>query len=396
MINNINKNSYNMNPYIKLPTKPNNEEIPTQSKVEDIDVKDFFLKIKEELKNVELIAIKMIKGEPLTPKEQRLITEKYPDIKQLAQQSKKEIKDLKEEIKNCKTEEERQQVISKAIKNIKVIDKKGLLSEVQVKIKMVAVKEVEKFSQKINLESKKSEIIATKIIKGEKLTSDEQKFITEKYPEVKQLAQQLKEEVKVLKEQIKNCKTEEERQQVISKEITNIKVMDKKGLLPKVQVKIKMAAVKEVEKFSQKINLEDKKVEVIATKIIKGEKLTYKEQKLITDKYPEIKQIAQQSKEEVKVLKEQIKNCKTDEEKQQVISKETNNLEEIFQEGIISPVQLKFKMLAIEAIRKENEKENNKLFNINPYVYLNPGAIVDNLTGILMVIVIIIIILYII
>ena len=290
MINNINKNSYNMNPYIKIPTKPNNEEIPTQSKVEDIDVKDFFLKIKEELKNVELIAIKMIKGEPLTPKEQRLITEKYPDIKQLAQQSKKEIKDLKEEIKNCKTEEERQQVISKAIDNIRVMDKKGLLSKVQVKIKMAVVEEVEKFSQKINLESKKAERIATKMVKGEKLTASEQKFIIEKYPEIKQLAEQ--------------------------------------------------------------------------------------------------------SLKESKYLKEQIKNCKTDEEKQQVTSKAIDNLEEMFKKGIISPIQLKFKMLAIESIK--NEKENNKLFNINPYVYLNPGALVDNLTGILMVIVIIIIILYII
>ena len=392
MINNINKNSYNMNPYIKLPTKPNNEEIPTQSKVEDIDVKDFFIKIKEELKNVELIAIKMIKGEPLTPKEQRLITEKYPDIKQLAQQSKKEIKDLKEEIKNCKTEEERQQVISKAITNIKVMDKKGLLSEVQVKIKMAAVKEVEKFSQKINLENKKSEIIATKIIKGEKLTPNEQKFINEKYPEVKQFAQQSKKEVKVLKEQIKNCKTEEERQQVISKAIENIKVMDKKGLLSKVEVKIKMAVVEEVEKFSQKINLESKKADTIATKMVKGEKLTASEQKFIIEKYPEIKQLAEQSLKESKDLKEQIKNCKTEEEKQQVTSKAIENLEEMFKKGIISPMQLKFKMLAIESIK--NEKENNKLFNINPYVYLNPGALVDNLTGILMVVVIIIIILY--
>ena len=394
MINNINKNSYNMNPYIKLPTKPNNEEIPTQNKVEDIDVKDFFLKIKEELKNVELIAIKMIKGEPLTPKEQRLITEKYPDIKQFAQQSKKEVKDLKEEIKNCKTEEERQQVISKAITNIKVMDKKGLLSEVLVKINMAAIKEVEKFSQKINLENKKSEIIATKIIKGEKLTPNEQKFINEKYPEVKQFAQQSKKEVKVLKEQIKNCKTEEERQQVISKVIENIKVMDKKGLLSKVQVKIKMAVVEEVEKFSQKINLESKKAERIATKMVKGEKLTASEQKFIIEKYPEIKQLAEQSLKESKYLKEQIKNCKTDEEKQQVTSKAIDNLEEMFKKGIISPIQLKFKMLAIESIK--NEKENNKLFNINPYVYLNPGALVDNLTGILMVIVIIIIILYII
>ncbi|MDU1539442.1 MAG: hypothetical protein E6902_07460 [Paeniclostridium sordellii] len=392
MINNINKNSYNMNPYIKLPTKPNNEEIPTQNKVEDIDVKDFFLKIKEELKNVELIAIKMIKGEPLTPKEQRLITEKYPDIKKLAQQSKKEIKDLKEEIKNCKTEEERQQVISKAINNIKAMDKKGLLSEVQVKIKMAAVKEVEKFSQKINLESKKSEIIATKIIKGEKLTPNEQKFITEKYPKVKQFAQQSKKEVKVLKEQIKNCKTEEERQQVISKAIENIKVMDKKGLLSKVEVKIKMAVVEEVEKFSQKINLESKKSDTIATKMVKGEKLTASEQKFIIEKYPEIKQLADQSLKESKDLKEQIKNCKTEEEKQQVTSKAIDNLEEMFKKGIISPMQFKFKMLAIESIK--NEKENNKLFNINPYVYLNPGALVDNLTGILMVVVIIIIILY--
>ena len=394
MINNINKNSYNMNQYIKLPITPKDEEISVQNKVQDIEVKDFFLKIKEELKNAELIAIKIIKGETLTPKEQRLITEKFPDIKQLAQESKKEIKDLKEQIKSCKTKEERQQIISKTITNIKAMDKKGLLSEVQVKIKMAVVREVEKFSQKINLESKKVEIIATKIIKGETLTSNEQKFITEKYPEVKQFTHESKKEIKNLKEEIKNCKTKEERQQVISKAITNIKAMDKKGLLSEVKVKIKMAAVKEVEKFSQKINLENKKAEVIAIKIIKGETLTSKEQKFINENYPEIKQIAEQSIKEGNDLKEQIKNFKTEEEKQQAISKEINNLEDMLQKSIISPMQLKFKMLAIEAIKKENEK--SKVFNINPYIYLNPAALADNLTGILMVIVIIIIILYII
>ena len=63
--------------------------------------------------------------------------------------------------------------------------KKGLLTEVQGKIKLEAIKDVENFAQKVNLEDKKAEVIGVKILKGERITPKEEKFISEKYPKLK-------------------------------------------------------------------------------------------------------------------------------------------------------------------------------------------------------------------
>ncbi|MGL5642188.1 MAG: hypothetical protein ACRDDM_07965 [Paraclostridium sp.] len=288
MINNVNKNTYNTNLYKKPNIKLTNEAKILPNKIQNKEAKNFLIKIKEELKNIELIAIKIIKGEKLTSKEQRLITEKYPDIKQFAEQSKKETQELKERLKNCGTDEERKQIISSAINDIKIMGKKGVLSELQVKIKISSIEEIEKFSKQINIETKKAEIIATKIIKGEKLTPSEQKFITEKYPEIKQEAEQLIKENKDLKLQLKSCKTNEERQQMISKSINDLDIM--------------------------------------------------------------------------------------------------------FEKGTLSSTQFRLKILAIENLKKENE---NKLFSLNPYIYIIQSALSQNLTGILITIAIIIVALYI-
>ena len=172
--------------------------------------------------------------------------------------------------------------------------------------------------------------------------------------------------------------------------------MGKKGLLSELQVRIKISALEEVEKFSQKITKENKKLELIAIKIVKGEKLTPSERIIMEDEYPEIKQLAEQSLKEGKELKEHIKDCKTYEEKQKIIFNAMSDLEEIAQKGILSPLQLKLKMLAIETIKKEATRENNKWFSLNPYTYLNQELISKNLAGVLITIVIIVMILYII
>ena len=52
MINNINKNSYNMNSYIKPSVKNNDKITPKQNALKDIESKDFLLNVKEELKNI--------------------------------------------------------------------------------------------------------------------------------------------------------------------------------------------------------------------------------------------------------------------------------------------------------------------------------------------------------
>ncbi|WP_198160538.1 hypothetical protein, partial [Paraclostridium sordellii] len=125
--------------------------------------------------------------------------------------------------------------------------------------------------------------------------------------------------------------------------------------------------------------------------VIKGEKLTPKEQIIINEKYTDIKDLIEPLSKEYKSLKEELKNCTNKEQKQEVISKVIKNLEEMNQKNLLSPIALNFNMILIDMIKKENEK-NNKLIILNPYVYINPSSIVDNLTGILMVIVIIFII----
>lgn len=391
MINNINKNSYNVNTYTEIPIKTNDESDTKQNGILEINNKDFLLKLKEELENAQLISIKIIIEEPITKNEEKFIDKKYPDIKQFAKETKEEFKLLKQQVKDCKTPEERKEVISKVINSIKTMIKKGLLTEVQGKIKLEAIKDVENFAQKVNLEDEKAEVIGVKILKGERITPKEEKFISEKYPKLKKFINESKKELTQIKEQLKVCKNDDERKQVIKNIIKDIEVSDKKGTLTKPEVKVKLAIIKELEKFSKQVNMEDKKIEAMIVKVIKGEKLTPKEQIIINEKYTDIKDLIEPLSKEYKSLKEELKNCTNKEQKQEVISKVIKNLEEMNQKNLLSPIALNFNMILMDMIKKENEK-NNKLIILNPYVYINPSSIVDNLTGILMVIVIIFII----
>ncbi|CEP97860.1 hypothetical protein [Paraclostridium sordellii] len=389
MINNINKNSYNVNTYTDIPIKTNDESDTKQNGILEINNKDFLLKLKEELENVQLIAIKIIIEEPITKNEEKFIDKKYPDIKQFAKETKEEFKLLKQQVKCCKTPEERKEVISKAINSIKTMIKKGLLTEVQGKIKLEAIKDIENFAQKVNLEDEKAELISVKILKGEKITPKEENFLNEKYPKLKRFINESKKELTQIKERLKICKNDDERKNIIK----NIEVSDKKGMLTKPEVKVKLALIKELEKFSKQVNVEDKKIETTIVKVIKGEKLTPKEQIIINEKYTDIKELIEPLSKEYKSLKEELKNCTNREQKQEVISKAIKDLEKMNQKKLLSPIELNFNMILIDMIKKENEK-NNKLIILNPYVYISPSSIVDNLTGILMVIVIIFIIFY--
>lgn len=389
MINNINKNSYNVNTYTDIPIKTNDESDTKQNGILEINNKDFLLKLKEELENAQLIAIKIIIEEPITKNEEKFIDKQYPYIKQFAKETKEEFKFLKQQVKDCKTPEERKEVISKAINSIETMIKKGLLTEVQGKIKLEAIKDIENFAQKVNLEDKKAELISIKILKGEKITPKEEEFLNEKYPKLKRFINESKKELTQIKERLKVCKNDDERKNIIK----NIEVSDKKGMLTKPEVKVKLALIKELEKFSKQVNIEDKKIETTIVKVIKGEKLTPKEQIIINEKYTDIKELIEPLSKEYKSLKEELKNCTNKEQKQEVISKAIKDLEKVNQKKLLSPIELNFNMILIDMIKKENEK-NNKLIILNPYVYINPSSIVDNLTGILMVIVIIFIIFY--
>ena len=423
MINNINSNSYSNLSKAVLTNRNNQAKTIQDKSAIKIDLeavsKEQFAKLnksqKEELANLlkriqgeiakaEIIAVKIVKGETLNFEEKKFIKEKYPDLKQVAEESAKEVKELKHEIKNLKSEDQKQQVISKAINNIKLMNKKGILSEAQTRIKMSGIEEVEKFIKNIQKELKKSEMIAVKIVKGERLNSEEKKFIKEKYPDLKQVAKESEKEVKELKHEIKNLKSEEQKQQAISKAINNIKLMNKKGILSEAQTRIKMSGIEEVEKFIKNIQKELKKSEIIAIKMIKSEKLTIEEKNFINEKYPELRHEVEKYIKKSNSLKEQLKLCKNEEERQQIVSKEIKNIENMSSKGIISESELKINMAAIEEAvifikdskleinKEERENDKGKLlkFIINPYFYV--GTVSDNLSSIFIIIAIITII----
>lgn len=253
--------------------------------------------------------------------------------------------------------------------------------------------ECEAIVSRIKDELQKATLIAMKIISGENINKSEEKFMNLKYPDIKKLAGKLKEDIKQLKIIIKNCNSDEERKELINKEINNVKIMGKKGLISEIELKLKLGALSDVEKFSNTVKIENKKIEVIAIKLLKNQNLTSKELALIEEKMPNIKQIINKIVKENKLLKEEFNNCNTNEEKQQKISKTFNDLESLFKNNRISDLEFKLNLFYINRLEKEIKKEKNKQLWINPYFYLNTSSLVDNLSGVLIIIVIIIAIL---
>ncbi|WP_394863494.1 hypothetical protein, partial [Paraclostridium bifermentans] len=205
---------------------------------------------------------------------------------------------------------------------------------------------------RIKDELQKATVIAMKIISGESINKSEEKFINLKYPDIKKLAEKLKEDIKQLKILIKNCNSDEERKELINREINNVNLMGKKGLISEVEVKLKLEALSDVEKFSNTVKVENKKIEVIAIKLLKNQNLTSKELDLIEEKMPNIKQIVNKIVKENKSLKDEVNNCNTNEEKQQKISKAFNDLESLFKNNRISDLEFKLNLFYINSLEK--------------------------------------------
>ena len=409
-MNNISNNSYSRNTYgtsninvennkiqNNIESKINIEQLSKIDGLKNKDVEKFIKRIHDEVQKAQLIAIKIVRGNKITKEELEFITKKYPDLKQRADESIKDYKNLIKTLESCKTHEERQQVISKAIKEILNMVKNGYISEVQSKVKISAIEDAMKFSEKIKLEIEKAETIALKIIKGEKITANEEKFINGKYSNIKQLVEETIKEIRYLKSDLKNCKTDQERKKLLVNVINDLKDKNKKGLLSNTEIKIKMSAIEEVERFLKKNQEEVKKLELIAMKIIKGKKLTKHEEKFINEKYPYIKQEVQNEIKEYKYL-EELKNFQNTEKKEQILSDKLNELEEQIKKGEISETQARIKMEIIEDIKRENEekgniKEENLNSYINSYIYIFFNMLGDNL-GIIIAILLVISVIY--
>lgn len=401
MVNNINNNSYGRNIYGQGDANNINKnqelqnskvdgtiqnQIPNGSleKTESLqnkEVAQFFKKIQEEISKAQLISIKIVRGEKPTKNELNFLKSKYPDMKQIAEQSLKECNNLKEAIKYCKTGQEIEKIISKALDDISNMIKNGSLSEVQAKIKTSALDEVIKYSNKIQNEFKKAESIVVKLIKGEKLSSGEENLIKEKYPELNKLAKESLKECNILKEKLKACDTQDKRDKLISKEVRNIEEKGKLGLISKTEVKIKMIAINEAVSFSNKEQNNLEKTILIASKIIKGEKLTGKENQFVKDNNLDLKKLIQESVVEYKYLKEALKNCKSENQKQQVVNNEVNNIEDMAKRGILGEINARIKMMVIEEIKedeyekRQSNKEKNLLYYLNPFIYIINGNV---------------------
>ena len=101
-----------------------------------------------------------------------------------------------------KTEEEKQNLLSKTINDIKNNFANGNLSKLEVKIKLSALKVLEKSLKEENEQLKKALIISSKIVKGNELSQSENKFISEKFPDIKNFAQQIYKEYEIFKGEI--------------------------------------------------------------------------------------------------------------------------------------------------------------------------------------------------
>ena len=131
-------------------------------------------------------------------------------------------------------------------------------------------------SESANLEAKvlseksKAERIAVKIAKGEDLTEEEEKFISEKFPDLKREALEAKKYGKELEGQIRNAKTKSEKEQIIAMAVSSVAQMVKSGSASESQLKIKMAVIEKARENSMKEEKGGKGIKVSGIDVEKG------------------------------------------------------------------------------------------------------------------------------
>ena len=389
-------NSVSNNPFRGINTTIENNNIqnntkPQINKVENTQqliVENFVNKIKEEIEKAQLICIKIVRNEVVNKNELEFVTKKYPDMKQLTEECLRDYNKIVKELKLCKTHEQRQQLISKFSKEILNEVKKGYLLEHQAKIKMAVIEELIKFNENTKLEFEKAENIALKMIKGEEITSKEAKFLEEKYPTVRQLAEKAAKHIENLKLALKNCKTEQERQALLSKEIKHLD--NKKNTLSKTEIKFKECVIKEIEKFLNKNKENIKKLQVVVLKIINDKNLNKSDEKFINEEYPNLKDAVYNEIKSYNNLKELPKN---DKNKEQILSEYLKDIECQIKSGKISEYQAIIKKAIIENLKKDSK--NNINYYINLYLNMIFTTVTENRIAIITLIVVILAITYI-
>ena len=385
-------NSINNNPFRNSNINMENNNIlnNTSPKMKKIDkfeqpiAKNFLNKIKEEIEKAQLICVKIVRGEEVSKKDLEFISKKYPDMKQMAEESLKDYNNIIKELKLCKDHDEVEQLLFKFSKETSNTAKNGYLSELQSKIKATIMEEMIKSSKNIKSELDNAEKIALKIVKGEEITSNQENFLKQKYPHIKQMSQQTLKYINDLKIDLKNCKTQQEREQLLSKEIKNLD--SKKNILSKTEIKFKMAGIEQVQKFLNNNKKDNEKLRLIALKIIKNKTLTKSEEKFISEKYPNLKEEIR----EYEYLKEPFKDYKY---KEEILDKELKKIEQQIVSSKITEHQAIIKKAIIEDIKKENEY--GIYYYMNLYLHMIFNKTSENSLGIIILTILIITMMYI-
>ncbi|HBI93498.1 MAG TPA: hypothetical protein DDY58_14355 [Terrisporobacter glycolicus] len=226
-------------------------------------VEKYFVQIKKDLSKLENILLKFIKGKNLTSEENEFIDKKYPKSKDVANDIKREYESLKSIVKECKSGKELDEIISKEIsklkkgENIEQANKENTLKTIVTKLKKDIINEVIKSSKQTikneEVDLKKFENIKENILKGEKITLKELKFIQSKNPQIKQIVEETVKEVidSSLKKENNNLKLD--KKAVMLKLIEDTKENGSKGLLSELEVKIKLLILEDEDDIYSKI-----------------------------------------------------------------------------------------------------------------------------------------------
>lgn len=367
----------------------------TTDELQRKEIIQFLNKIQQEIEKAQMISIKIIKNEKVTKEEIQFITENYPDLKKFAEESLNEINNLKNILKKVDTLEQKKQILVKDINKTKTMVKEGAISEVQANIKLKVLEELDKFINITQKDFNKSELIATKIVKGEILNKNEEKFINENYPEVKRLAKHIVEDSIIIKESLKNYNTYEEKEKILLKlkdKIINNKINTKQS---EIETKLNIISISNIEVSIKEEDTQLKKAIDILLKIIKSNKISKNEIKFINEKYPKLKNFTEKSLDEYEYLNKQVIKLMDNEKKQAIFLKEFYNIDHMLKNGHITEIEAKIKKEIIEEMKKSKERtlqEINSKFYLNPYLYLNLNS--SNRKFSLTIIVIIISIIY--
>lgn len=317
------------------------------------DVEKTIKRIKGELQKAQEIAIKIVRGNEITKEELNFLIKKYPDIKSISEESIRDYTELIKKLEVCKTDECEQKIISNEIKKISSMLNKGEISDYNSRLKISFIKDALSISKNTKLEIKKIETLILKIISGKRLTYNEEKFINEKYLDIKLIAEDTRKEIKKIDLNFRKYRTYAEKKEFLIKEIRNLE--NKKSLSTNNKIKILI-----LEKINIAYKRELKKLYIELNKNIGN------------------KNIDEFNEELINTLKENVngesgRNIKLMEYKNQILLNDLENFECNFRNKVFYEEKdhIKFKNFENTRSGKNNLEKLNYLINLCQNIILD-------------------------